>query len=143
MKVLLCSDTGWLLSEEAFMLYAPCMHHPTYDHFKAQMEDYLNERSVRIYICENRGKKTGMMVLKYSGVAAKIIGIAVSDKARCRGIGKHMIQSVMESEDLERLEAQTDDDSIGFYRKCGFAEEKTVVNYPDGSVVRYNCVLNK
>lgn len=118
MKVVLCSDTDWLLSEEAFMLYAPCMYHPTYDHFKVLMKDYLNEQSVRIYICENRGKKTGMVVLKYSGVAAaEIIGIAVSDKVRGQGIGKCMIQSVMESECLEKVEAQTDEDSIGFYRK--------------------------
>ena len=73
MKVVLCCDTDWFLSEEALMLYAPCMYHPTYDHFKVQMEDYLNEQSVRIYICENLEKKTGMMVLKYSGVAAELI----------------------------------------------------------------------
>ena len=125
------------------MLYAPCMYHPTYDHFKEQMEDYLNEQSVRIYICENRGEKAGMMVLNYSGAAAEIIGIAVTNKARCQGIGKRMIQSVMESEGLERIEAQTDDESIGFYRKCGFTEERTAVDYPDGSVVRYNCILNQ
>ena len=49
----------------------------------------------------------------------------------------------MDSEDLESLKAQTDDDSIGFYRKCGFTEEKTVVEYSDGSAVRYDCVLFK
>jgi hypothetical protein len=49
----------------------------------------------------------------------------------------------MESEDLKRIEAQTDDDSVGFYRKCGFDEERIVVDYPDGSAVRYNCVLNR
>ena len=32
MKVLLCEDTDWLLSEEAFLIYAPCMFHPTYLH---------------------------------------------------------------------------------------------------------------
>ena len=143
MNIELCNNTDWLLSEEAFMLYAPCMYHPTYDHFKEQMEDYLNEQSVRIYICENRGEKAGMMVLNYSGAAAEIIGIAVTNKARCQGIGKRMIQSVLESEGLERIEAQTDDDSIGFYRKCGFTEERTAVDYPDGSVVRYNCILNQ
>ena len=133
MNIELCNNTDWLLSEEAFMLYDPCMYHPTYDHFKEQMEDYLNEQSVRIYICENRGEKAGMMILNYLGVTAEIIGIAVTNKARCQGIGKRMIQSVMESEGLERVVAQTDDDSIGFYRKCGFAEERTVVDYPDGS----------
>ena len=129
MNIELCNNTDWLLSEEAFMLYAPCMYHPTYDHFREQMEDYLNEQSVRIYICENRGEKAGMMVLNYSGAAAEIIGIAVTNKARCQGIGKRMIQSVMESEGLERVVAQTDDDSIGFYRKCGFAEESLTVDF--------------
>jgi len=35
----------------------------------------------------------------------------------------------MESEGLERVVAQTDDDSIGFYRKCGFAEESLTVDF--------------
>ena len=83
------------------------------------------------------------MVLKSSGVAAEIIGIAVSDNARHKGIGKELIQSVIKSEEIERIKAQTDDSSIGFYRKCGFSEEKTVVEYSDGSAVRYNCVLYK
>lgn len=89
------------------------------------------------------GKRIGMMVLKSSGVAAEIIGIAVSDNARHKGIGKELIQSVIKSEEIERIKAQTDDGSIGFYRKCGFSEEKTVVEYPDGPAVRYNCVLYK
>ena len=31
MKIVLCSDADWLLSEEAFLLYASCMYHPTSD----------------------------------------------------------------------------------------------------------------
>jgi ribosomal protein S18 acetylase RimI-like enzyme len=83
------------------------------------------------------------MVLKYSDSVAEIIGIAVPEKLHRRGIGRNMIQFVLKSESLEKLEAQTDDDSVGFYRKCGFAVERIVVDYPDGSVVRYNCVLSK
>ena len=70
---MLSENTEWLLSEEAFSIYASCMYHPTYEEYKAQ----------------------------------------------------------------------TDDGSIGFYRKCGFSEEKTVVEYSDGPAVRYNCVLYK
>ncbi len=143
MKNVLCIDADWLLSEEAFFLYASCMYQPRYENFKKQMEDLLNDQSVKVYVCENRGKKTGMMVLKYSDSVAEIIGIAVSEKLRRQGIGGHLIQFVMESESLERIHAQTDDDSVGFYRKCGFTEERIVVDYPDGSVVRYNCVLSK
>ncbi len=122
MKNVLCIDADWLLSEEAFFLYASCMYQPRYENFKKQMEDLLNDQSVRVYVYENRGKKTGMMVLKFSNSVAEIIGIAVSEKNRRRGIGRHLIQFVMESEGLERIHAQTDDDSVGFYRKCGFTE---------------------
>ena len=142
MKVLLCEDADWLLSEEAFSIYASCMYHPTYDEYKTQMEDYLLDSSVKVFVSENRGRKTGMMVLKLSEAAAEIVGIAVSDNARRKGIGKQLIQRVMKSENLESVKAQTDDDSIGFYRKCGFSEERIVIEYSDGSVVRYNCVLH-
>ena len=143
MRVLLCEDADWLLSEEAFSIYASCMYHPTYDEYKTQMEDYLLDSSVKVFVSENRGRKTGMMVLKLSEAAAEIIGIAVSDNARRKGIGTQLIQRVMESEDLKSVKAQTDDDSIGFYRKCGFSDERIVIEYPDGAAVRYNCVLHK
>ena len=143
MKVELFEDTDWLLSEEAFSIYASCMYHPTYEDYKAQMEDLLVSLSTRVFVCEHRGRKKGMMILNLSEEAAEIIGIAVSDNSRRQGIGKKLIQRVMESENLESVTAQTDDDSIGFYRKCGFSEEKFVIEYPDGSAVRYNCVLHK
>ena len=143
MKVMVCEDADWLLSEEAFSIYASCMYHPTYKGYKAQMEDYMHDSSTKVFVGEDRGMKTGMMVLKLSEDAAEIIGIAVSENARRNGIGKQLIQSVMESGNLESIKAQTDDDSIGFYRKCGFSEERIVIEYPDGSAVRYNCVLHK
>ena len=143
MRVVICRDTDWLLSEDAFSIYASCMYHPTYEDYKAQVESYLSNPSVKVFVCEDRNRKTGMMVLKFSEAAAEIIGIAVSEKLRRRGIGKQLILSAMELERIERIEAQTDDDSIGFYRRCGFSEEKSIIDYPDGSVVRYNCILNK
>ena len=82
------------------------------------------------------------MVLYYSDTFTEIIGIAVSNKYRHQGIGRQLIQSVMDSENLKSVKAQTDDDSIGFYRKCGFTEEKIIMEYPNGATVRYNCVLS-
>ena len=142
MKLLLCEDTDWLMSEEAFLIYASCMFHPTYEEYKTKVEDCLTNSSVKVFVIEYQGRKTGMMVLKLSEAAAVIIGIAVSDNARRKGIGKQLIQRVMKSDNLESVKAQTDDDSIGFYRKCGFSEERIVIEYSDGSVVRYNCVLH-
>jgi len=107
------------------------------------MEGFLQASSAKVFVCEDRDKKTGLMVLKISEDAAEIIGIAVSDNARRKGIGTQLIQRVMESEDLKSVKAQTDDYSIGFYRKCGFSDERIVIEYPDGAAVRYNCVLHK
>ena len=44
MKIVLCEDTEWMLSKEAFSIYASCMYHPTYEEYKAQMEDYSKEK---------------------------------------------------------------------------------------------------
>ena len=102
---MLCEDTDWLLSEEAFLIYAPCMFHPTYEEYKTKMEDCLTDSSVKVFVIEYQGRKTGMMVLNLSEADAEIIGIAVSANARRKGIGKQMIQRVMESENtLEKCQ---------------------------------------
>ena len=41
MKVVVCEDTDWLLSEEAFSIYASCMYHSTYEDYKTLMETVL------------------------------------------------------------------------------------------------------
>lgn len=140
MKVELCRDKDWLLSEEAFAIYSQCMYHATYEDYKAQMTGYLSDSSVRIFVCESRGRKEGILVMDHSDVVAEIVGIAVNGRAHRKGIGSRLIRGVMDSENLKSIKAQTDDDAIGFYRKCGFAEEKEVIEYPDGAAVRYNCI---
>ncbi len=47
MKVAVCEDTDWLLSEEAYSIYAPCMYHPTCEDYKIQMEGFLQASSSR------------------------------------------------------------------------------------------------
>ena len=149
MFTVLCSDRAWLTSEEAFSIYASCMYQPTFDGFVAQMEEYLGDPSVKIFVCDIKGEKAGMLVLKEactSGATdmdqeAEILGIAVKESQRKKGLGKDMVYQVMEAESLKKITAHTDDDAIGFYRSSGFEAERFVIEYPDGSAVRYNCVL--
>lgn len=141
MEIVLFSDRDWLTSEEAFSIYASCMYHPTFDDYVAQMEEYFSDPSVKIFVCENAGEKAGILVLKEDGSEAEILGIAVKENQRKKGLGKDMVFQVMEAEGLKRITAQTDDDAIEFYRRSGFEAEKVVIEYPDGAAVRYNCVL--
>ena len=106
MKAAVCEDTDWLLSEEAYSIYAPCMYHPTCEDYRTQMEGFLQASSVKVFVCEDRNRKAGMMVLKFSEAAAEIIGIAVSEKLRRRGIGKQLILSAMELERIGRKESK-------------------------------------
>ena len=141
MSTVLCSDRDWLTSKEAFSIYAPCMYQPTFEDFVVQMEEYISDSSVKIFVCENEGEKAGILVLKEDGSEAEILGIAVRNDQRKKGLGRDMVYQVMEAEHLKRITAQTDDDAIGFYRSSGFEAERVVIEYPDGTAVRYNCVL--
>ncbi len=142
MITILCNDREWLLSDEAFLVYAPCMYQPTYEKYISRMEQYISDPSVKIYVCETQGKKAGILVLNISYTVAEIQGIAVAEDLRRQGIGKEMILKVMESEGLDTIRAWTDDDAIGFYRRCGFSEKRIVTEFPDGSTILYNCILS-
>lgn len=138
MIVTLCNDREWLMSKEAYSIYAPCLYQPSLDRYTEKMENYISDPSFRIFVCEENGIRSGILILNGS---AEIEGIAVAENARLKGVGRFMIEEVMRSEDLSLLKAQTDDDSIGFYRRCGFVDECVIIEYPNGSVTRYNCVL--
>ena len=142
MEVLVNTNIDWLFSEEAFFIYSPCMYQPTYEAYKSQMKNYASDTAVRIFISEKDHRKAGILVLDRSKLIAEIVGIAVAEQNRCCGIGKNLIQEVMNLEHLDRIYAQTDEEAINFYRKCGFTEEKIIREYPEGAVVRYNCYLS-
>ena len=141
MEVALCRDMNWLQSEKAFSIYASCMYQPTYEAFRYRMKNYVSDPLVKIYVCTEGDGRIGILVLQAQNDEAEIIGVAVSNHMRNRGMGRHIILRAMELEGLKCMKAQTDDDSIGFYRSCGFRDERTVVEYPDGKAVRYNCIL--
>ena len=141
MTVLPADDQAWLISEEAFSIYAPCMYQPSREKYRALMERYCDDPSVKLFMCEDRGKPAGMLVLDLSGSSAEILGIAVAEGSRRHGIGRQLILWAMASLRLASLEARTDEDAVGFYLKCGFAAERHMIQYPDGSAISFHCTL--
>ena len=73
----------------------------------------------------------------------EIVGIAVDLSARNKGIGSYMINQMTQGLVLVSVYAETDDDSIGFYRKNGFSITEFSETYDGETVIRYKCELTK
>ena len=70
----------------------------------------------------------------------EICHIAVVEHARGRGIGNSIVTALREKYAMA-LEAETDDDAVGFYRKCGFGATVLYKYFCGQKYRRYTCVL--
>lgn len=68
----------------------------------------------------------------------EIIDISVDAKNRNKRIASKLIDFVVKKFNVKTLFAETDDDAVGFYKKCGFEIESTKRK----SYLRYKCCLN-
>jgi ribosomal protein S18 acetylase RimI-like enzyme len=66
-----------------------------------------------------------------------IRSIAVDPSSRHRGLGRALLDALAEGFDARRVVAETDDDAVGFYRRCGFVIEDAA---PRLGRARYWCV---
>ena len=68
-------------------------------------------------------KLIGVVGLDIQGKTGIIKHIAVLPEYRLQGVGKALIRHVIEHFSLRALHAETDEDSVGFYRKLKFTCE--------------------
>ncbi len=69
----------------------------------------------------------------------EIIGIAVKPEYRRIGAGSLLIEKSAKMMNIRKFTAQTDDDTVMFYRALGFDCGAESVRFPDGIRTRYNC----
>lgn len=121
-------------------IYRHCMFMPTEEKFRRKMEAYLKDDSVRIFACSDFGKTGGVIAVSFQDrYRIEILGIAVEESARNRGIGSRMITWLMDRYGLTSVFAETDKDAVGFYRKNGFDVAETVEAFGGKTAVRYRC----
>jgi ribosomal protein S18 acetylase RimI-like enzyme len=70
--------------------------------------------------CRVDHKLVGILGGKMKNNMAIIKHIAVSDAYRRQSIGKLLIQELLNQCSIGFLFAETDDEAVGFYEKCGF-----------------------
>ena len=141
MRLLFNYSEKWLLSVNAFSIYKDCMYMPSYEKYIEKMKAFIFDPTLKVYCFKNHCEYVGILIIKVVDNRAEIIGMAVDEKRRCSGIGREMLKFVIEKENIKFITAQTDDNAVGFYEKCGFEIKKKAVRYPDGDVIRYNCQM--
>ena len=106
------------------------------------LAEALDRADKAVYACRADGRLVAAAVVRRTGDGtAELEGIAVRREFRRRGVGRALIRAVWKAEALSGLAAETDDDAVGFYRRCGFAVEPFTRRFPDGTAVRYRCLL--
>jgi len=103
----------------------------------SKIEEYRNRHNWSLYGWIENGKIVGVCGFKVRhDEQVKILHIAVTENARGRGIGKAMVNALLNLFCLP-IKAETDDDAVGFYRKLGFETSKLNIH----GVHRWACIL--
>ena len=121
----LVSESAWDKSEEAAI---------------KRMAEFRNRDDLILY-----GWIENKIIIGVTGVVVhadyiEINNIAVSPEYRKRGIGFAMITTLRDMY-KSTLKAETDEDAVDFYIKCGFAVEEFTKVYNGTKFKRYNCIL--
>lgn len=69
---------------------------------------------------------------------AEVLHIGTHPEFGGRGYARHLLHAVLSALDLRMLWAETDDDSVGFYRRAGFEVRPVPSRWPSA---RYRCTL--
>lgn len=130
-------------SQECYSVYADCMFEPTYGKFCTLAAELTADENVYIFGCMENDIVRGILALRNHGGTAEICGIAVDRAYRGHGIGSALVRHALGKLKINVLYAETDDDAIEFYIKCGFSVKTAVKNYGNTECVRYLCTLKK
>lgn len=92
----------------------------------------------RLYVWEEEGRPVGILGVERVGRdAALLLHIAVDPNERRHGIGKRLVEGVIDAERLSALYSETDQNSVDFYRAVGF--EITPLGEKHPGIQRFSC----
>ncbi len=110
----------------------------TADHLNWLLTDLYTESAVSLYGWMDNGAITGLIGIRQTAPqVAEILHVAVAEGHRLQGVGRCMVEAVIDHHQLAQLIAETDQDAVDFYRRTGFAVTSLGHLYP--GVERFLC----
>ena len=110
-----------LFYPEVLTLLSPSVYNPTPERLKHRAEEYAADSNVKAYACKNSEKYIGIVVFVTENGTTEILDIAVKPEYRKHDIGRKLIDFIFTQFPIDNITAETDDEAVGFYKKCGFA----------------------
>ena len=121
-----------ILQIMAYSIYGESLERAT-----QKVKTYLENDDWHIYGWTENGVIHGICGFIVHVDKVEITNIAVDKSFRGRGIGHKMVFALRKMYDII-IEAETDDDAIDFYQKCGFE----VKSFQKHGVRRWICILS-
>ena len=124
-------------NNEIQKVLALCVFDSSPEGMSKSIAAYKERNSRQFYGWVENGEMLGICGFEVHSDFVEILHVAVSEKAQRHGIGGKIINELMQKYGMS-IEAETDDDAVGFYRKCGF----NTTAFQKHSVRRWTCVLS-
>lgn len=109
-----------LFDPEVLTLLTPSVYDPTPERLKRRAEKYSADKNTFVYACKIDGVYAGIVVFVTENGTAEILDIAAKPEYRKHGIGRKLIDFVFTQFSIDTITAKTDDEAVGFYKRCGF-----------------------
>ena len=117
-----------------------CVGFPNPHKIQSVVLQYQDDPARKLFRCQHNGVTVGCIGVAFKQDKAILLHIAVSAHSRGQGFGKFMIGAVVSAYKLRHLEAETDEDAVGFYAKNGFII--TSLGQVYSGLERFKCVLS-
>jgi 8-oxo-dGTP pyrophosphatase MutT (NUDIX family) len=131
--------TARLNEPEILALLALSAYKPTEEKMAARASGWMANPAIHSYAIDVDGTLSGFAVAEMKPGELEILSIAAAPEARGKGIGRALIRALRERFPGLDLVAETDDEAVGFYMRCGFLARSLGEKYP--GIVRYRCRL--
>lgn len=109
-----------IFDPEVLTLLKPSVYNPTPERLKRRAEKYSADKNTFVYACKTGGIYVGIVVFRIENNTAEILDIAVKPEYRKHGIGRSLIDFIFIQFPIYTITAETDDEAVGFYKRCGF-----------------------
>ena len=96
------------------------IYNPTEERLLKRARQYQEDENTHIYAYNENEEYKGIIVFEIVNRFATILDIAVKPECQRNGIGSKLIDFIFNQFEIDKVIAETDDDAVEFYKKCGF-----------------------